>query len=317
VVILAVAPHSVRADNARTGEEPWYQESSAAQQHAQALFKEAVVKHQLLLRDQAKQLYEQALESWDNPDIRWNLALVLEDLGEYLRAYQQLEGALRWGEALGAERLQGIRDQMRVLETQRLARIEAHTDEPGADVRLDNQPWFRGAGRQSMLVTPGTHYIGVIKVGYTAPTTSVVVAAGEQYRVTLRMAVDHLIETRRWSVRTPWSVVAVGAAIAAVGAVAERQAIVHRDAAASALARDCGMQLVCPRTRPAGGDRAVTDHWVAIGAFAAGGTAIAAGVVLAWLNQPRAHRPEVPTSPVELISTVSPGGVGVSARVRF
>jgi hypothetical protein len=53
-------------------------------------------------------LYEQALAQWDKPDIRWNLALVLEDLGQYLRAYQRLDGALRWREALGAERLRDV-----------------------------------------------------------------------------------------------------------------------------------------------------------------------------------------------------------------
>src|SRR6185436_10624264 len=117
--------------------------------------------------------------------------------------------------------LEEVRERIRVLETQRLARIEARSDEPGADVRLDGQPWFRGAGSQSMLVTPGTHYIGATKPGYTQTTASVVVAAGEQYRVTLRMVVDHLIETRRWSVWMPWSVVAAGAAVGVVGAVAE------------------------------------------------------------------------------------------------
>src|SRR5262245_60586284 len=110
-VILLLAPASVRADNAGTGDEPWYQESSVEQQQqAQALFKQAVAKHKLLLRDQAKELYERALQLWNNPDIQWNLALVLEDLGQYLRAYQQLDGVLRWGEALGPERLQNVRD---------------------------------------------------------------------------------------------------------------------------------------------------------------------------------------------------------------
>ena len=315
---LVLATPAARADVTRTGGEPWYQQSTAdARRQAQALFEQAINKHLQLLRGDAMELYEQALALWNNPDIQWNLALVLDDMGKYLAAHQQLQRALQWDTALGVQRLGEVRERMQVLETKRLARIEARSDEPGADVRLDGQPWFRGAGHQSMLVTPGTHYIGATKPGYTPTTTSVVVAAGEQYRVTLRMVVDHLIETRRWSVRMPWSVVAAGAAVAAVGAVAERQALVHRDAAVSTLARDCDMRLVCPRTRSPDSDRAVRDHWIAIGAFAAGGTMFAVGVVLAWLNQPKAHRPEVPTSPVELIPTMSPAGAGVSVRVRF
>lgn len=315
---LVVAVPAAHADVTRTGSEPWYQQATAdSRRQAQALFEQAIDKHLQLLRGDATELYEQALALWDNPDIRWNLALVLDNMGKYLPAHQQLQRALQWDTSLGAQRLGEVRERMRMLETQRLARIEARSDEPGADVRLDGQPWFRGAGTQSMLVTPGTHYIGATKPGYTPTSTSVVVAAGEQYRVTLRMVVDHLIETRRWLVRTPWSVVAAGAAVVAVGAVVERQALVHRDAAANTLARDCDMRFVCPRTRPPDSDRAVTDHWVAIGAFAAGGTAVAVGVVLAWLNQPKAHRPEVPTSPVELIPIASPAGAGVSARVQF
>lgn len=64
-------------------------------------------------------------------------------------------------------------------------------------------------------------------------------------------------------------------------------------------------------------DRAVTENQLAIGAFVAGGTAVAVGLALAWLNQPRAHRPEAPPSPIELIPTVSPGRAGVSALIRF
>jgi hypothetical protein len=146
MLALILAVPVARADVARTGDEPWYRQApEAARQQALALFAQAVDKHQQLLRGDAKGLYEQALALWDNPDIRWNLALVLDDLGEYLRAHEQLERALRWEAALGAERLGEVRDRMQVLETQRLARLEASSAEPGAEITLDGQPWFRGA----------------------------------------------------------------------------------------------------------------------------------------------------------------------------
>jgi hypothetical protein len=315
---LVVAMPAAQADVKRTGREPWYQQSTPeARRQAQALFDQAVDKHLQLLRGQALERYEQALALWDNPDIRWNLAILLDELGKYLAAHQQMERMLQWGDALGAERLRGGRDRMQALEQQRLARIEAVSDELGADVRLDGQPWFRGTGRQSMLVTPGTHYIGATKPGYTPTTVSMGTAAGEQYRVTLRMVPDHIIETRRWSAWTPWSVVAAGAAVTAVGAGVEWQARAQQTAAARTVAHACDMQKKCSPTHLPGADRAVINNWIAIGAFAAGGTAIAVGTVLAWLNQPRAHHPEATPSPVELIPTVSPNGAGVSARVRF
>ena len=92
---LVIALPAAYAQVPRTGSQPWYQQSTVdAQRQAQALFEQAVDKHQQLLRGEAKELYEQALALWDNPDIRWNLALVLDDLGQYVRAHQQLEGAL-------------------------------------------------------------------------------------------------------------------------------------------------------------------------------------------------------------------------------
>src|SRR5689334_5613789 len=103
---LVLALPAARAETVRTGGEPWYRQVPAdVRQRAQELFAQAIDKHQQLLRGDALALYEQALALWDNPDIQWNLVLVLEDLGQYLRAYQQLASALRWGAALGPELL--------------------------------------------------------------------------------------------------------------------------------------------------------------------------------------------------------------------
>jgi hypothetical protein len=314
---LILASSAARADIKRTGGEPWYQlVSPEAQQQVEVLFDGAVDKHQQLLRTDAMNLYEQALALWDNPDIRWNLAIALEELGRYLPAHQQLERAARWDAALGLERLTAVHERMHALETEHLARIEASSDEPGADVRLDGKPWFQGAARQSTLVLPGTHYVGATKSGYSPITLPVVVVVGQQVRVTLRMVVDHAIEMRRWAAWRPWTVVALGTVVTAVGAGLERQAFVHRDVAAKELAQLCNMSK-CDPMNPRDNVRAATDHRWALGAFAAGGTAIAAGVVLVWLNRPRWLRPEVIPSAVELIPDVSPGEAGVSARLRF
>jgi tetratricopeptide (TPR) repeat protein len=314
---LGRAVPAARAEVMRTGVEPWYQVPIDARQRSRALFAQAIAKHQQLLRRDAVELYEQALALWDNPDIRWNLALALEDLGEYLRAYQQLESSLRWEAALGAERLREVQDRMRVLETQRLARIEAYGEEPGTDIKLDGRPWFRGAERRRTLVLPGTHYIASTKPGYLPITVSMSVAAGEQARVTLRTIADRLIEARRWPVWKPWAVVAAGVAVATIGAGLDWQAFAHRDAAATSLAGSCNT-LTCAPTQPTGiYDRAVTENRLAIGAFVAGSTAVAVGLALAWLNQPQAHRPEAPRSPIEIIPNVSPDRAGISAFLRF
>jgi PEGA domain-containing protein len=215
---LVLAIPAAHAEVTRSGSEPWYQESTPdARQRAQALFAQAVDNHLQLLRGDAMELYEQALALWDNPDIRWNLALVLEDLGQYLRAHQQLDSALRWGTALGAERLREVQDRMRVLETQRLAGLETDSKEPGAEIKLDGQPWFRGAGTQRTLLAPGEHYISASKPGYVPVTRSVSVTAGQKAHVVLLMDEDRLIEARRWTAWKPWAVVAAGVAVGSSG----------------------------------------------------------------------------------------------------
>jgi len=316
---LALGLGIARAEPVPAGDEPWYRQTSAeARQRAQELFTQALDKHQQLLRGEALQLYEQALALWDNPTIRWNLALVLEDLGQYLRAHEQLERVRRWGAALGAERLREVDDRMRALETERLARIETSREEPAAEITLDGQPWPRGAGRRSKLVLPGEHYIAAHKPGYFPVTRSVYVKAGAQARVPLPMDEDRFLERRRWSAWKPWAMVAAGVAVAAVGAELERRALTDHAAAAAVLDDSCNMGM-CDQARASDLlGRAKLKQGLGIGAIAAGGTALAVGLALAWLNQPRAYRAEMRApSKIELTPLLSAQRAELSVLIRF
>jgi hypothetical protein len=290
-------------------DEPWDRQTSGeARQRAQALFTQALDKHQQLLLGEALELYEQALALWDSPRTRWNLALVLESLGQYLRAHEELERARRWGAALDPELLRKVDDRMRALETERLAGIETHREEPLAWITLDGQPWPRDAGRRSKLVLPGEHYIAARKPGYLPVTRPVYVKAGEQARVALLMDEDRFLERRRWPSWKPWTVIAAGVAGAAVGAELVRRGFADR-AAAKAMNLTSGSDLF---------RRAELENGFGIGAIAAGGTAIAVGVALAWLNQPRAYRAEARApSKIELTPLLSPQRAELSVRLRF
>ncbi|HWO20906.1 MAG TPA: hypothetical protein VNO30_19200 [Kofleriaceae bacterium] len=310
---------AARAEVARTGGEPWYGQASAdARQRATALFAQAFDKHQQLLRGEAMELYEQALAQWDNPDIRWNLALVLADLGQYLRAHEQLARTRRWGAALGAERLREVAERMHALETQRLGRIETSGKESLAEITLDGQPWPGSAGQWSKLVLPGEHYIAARKRGDFLVTRSVYVPAGKQVRVALQIDEERFLETRRWPTWKPWMVVAAGVAVAAVGAELERRAVAELNPA-DVLCKDRYQPQTCESaSTPALYDRAVTKHMLAIGAFTAGGTVAAVGLALVWLNRPRAHRVEARTPfKIELVPILSPHRAELSALIRF
>jgi hypothetical protein len=98
----------------------------------------------------------------------------------------------------------------------------------------------------------------------------------------------------------------------------EAQAFAQRNAAADTLRGRCHTLRCAPTPRPALDDRAVTNNTLATGAFAIGGTAVAVGLVLAWLNQPRLHRAETRALPrIELTPILSPHQAELSALVRF
>ena len=319
VLVLRLA--AAQADVPRTGNEPWYRQANAdARQRGQALFAQAFDKHQQLLRGEAKELYEQALAQWDNPDIQWNLALVLEDLGHYLRAHEQLESTLRWGTALGPERLREVRDRMRTLETQRLARIEASREEPGAVITLDGAAWLPHAERRSTLVLPGEHYLAAIKPGYIPVTRSVVMKAGQQAHVALPMDEDRLLEIRRWTAWKPWVVVGAGVAVASAGAALEWRAFAAQHDLEDKVARcsaDAG-NASCDASQFTDPETIKLKNRLAIGVIAAGGTAVAVGLALTWLNRSTARRAEPrPPSRIELTPILSPHGAELSALVRF
>jgi hypothetical protein len=318
VWLLLVWP--AHAEVTRTGDEPWYQRPTADMEHARELFDQAVAKHLQLLRGDAKELYDRALAIWDNPDIRWNLSLVLEDLGEYLRAHKELERADRWGDALGADRLHAVRARMDALEALRLGRLEATCDEPATDVTLDGQPWFQGgAGKQSSLVLPGQHFIVAHKTGFFTITRTVSVAAGQIARMDFPMDEDHLVEYRRWSAWKPWAVVSAAAVIAATGAVLEGAAITHRNSAKKLIPDTASTSAGSPPTpSPRLYLRAVSENRLAIGAFAASGITAIAGITLLWFNQLHVHRSEARTlGPIEVTPFLSTNQAGISAQRQF
>lgn len=319
LLALAFLTPTARAEIPRTGDEPWYRQPTANIERAKELFAQAVSEHLQLLRGNAKDLYDQALVLWDNPDIRWNLALVLEDLGQYLHAHDQLERATRWGEALGAERLHDVHDRMNALEVHHLARIEASCNELATDVTLDGQSWFQGSGRGSMLVEPGEHYVVARKLGFFPVARSISVAAGQDARLDLPMDEDRLIETRRWAAWKPWAAIAAGVVLTATGAVLDGQAILNRDNAAKSLPSSCDTAMGCtPTQAPRSYGRAVTEHRIALSALATGGTTTALGLVLVWMNQAQVHRSEArPLGSIEITPVLSTSLLGISAQRQF
>jgi hypothetical protein len=288
-------------------------------QRAAALFAQGVELHKQLLRDQAVARYEEALSHWDNPDIRWNLALLMNDMGQYLRAWTHLEAALAWGPtAFDEHDRENLLAMRQVLLRQHLAAIEARCDQPGVEVALDGKLWFRGPGEARQVVLPGEHAITATKPGYFPMARNIVLPAGAQGVVTLSMSVDGVLEERRWQPWKPWVVFGVGVATGMMGAGLDWHAGRQLKRARDELAEECGSGSTCRPVTPSLYDRALWEQRIGAGVMVVGGTVTAAGLALAFLNQPRAYRTgNRDRGTFELGPILSPGTAGVSARFGF
>jgi hypothetical protein len=303
---------------------PWERGVSAEDRRAaEMLFDHAVELHEQLLQARAVARYEEALALWENPHIRWNLALLMNDMGQYLPAHAHLERALAWGpEALDQSDWRKLTRIRQMLLRERLAVVEARCDQPDAEVALDGKPWFRGPGVAHQVVLPGEHVITARKPGYFPLARNIVLPAGAQGAVTVAvaMSMDGIFERRRWPSWKPWTVLGGGAAVGLVGLRFNGQARAHLAEVRRLLHGHCdGKPPPClPVTSPAYQNRLRNDPF-ATGAMATAGVAVAAaGLVLVFLNQPRSYRPvDRGGATFELTPIASPGAAGISARLRF
>src|SRR5262249_19507570 len=117
---------------------------------------------------------------------------------------------------------------------------------------------------------------------------------------------------RRWDAWKPWTVVAVGAAVALAGIplqIAANGSISdYEKQVAAACPAGCPKDSVPAAARDAE-SRAHLENGLAIGLFAAGGAALAGGVVLVLLNQP--HPVETPRV------SIVPTRFGAALAARF
>ena len=263
--------------------------------------------------------YAEALSHWENPRIRWNLALVTKDMGQYLLAYEHLERALAWGpDAFDEQDWQELTAMRETLLARHLAVVEARCEQPGAEIALDGKPWFRGPGSARQVVLPGEHVITARKIGYFPTARNVVVPAGAQGAITVALSVDGFIEKRRWAAWKPWAVVGAGVAMAVLGAGFEVQARRDLAEAGPELTRECGSDVTCDPEFPSAYRRSLAEHRVAVGLLNTAGPVVVAGLAMLFFNQPHSYRTEDrPGGSFELVPMASPDQAGVSARFRF
>ena len=321
IVALAVVMAPAAASGQPAASEPLWHEGVSAEQKAKAtvLFKEAFARHQDRQFSEARDLYEQAVEDWDNPDIRYNLGLLYESMGLPLRAYDNLRRALDWGDQgiIGEQRTHAL-SLLEALLTDRLSIIDVHCNEQGARVAVDGELVLVGPGTTETVVLPGKHVITAEKDGYFSVLEVVTQAAGKRNAVTVTLSEDREIYRRRWAPWKPWAVSAGGAATMLVGAGLRWRASSNVTRAENLLEDTCDDAPLCDPAAGGAYSAATWQNRFASGSFAVGGAAIVTGLALAWLNRPGASRTRNRGGArVETTGIVWRNGAGLTTRIVF
>lgn len=287
----------------------WNQGVSAeSRQAARALFLEGNRLMQTLLFAKAAEKYVAALSKWKHPRFYFNLAAAQIGLGQEVEARESLEKALEHGaEPLGEAEFQDAQKKLQDV-TRQLGRIRVVCQTPGAEVTLDGVTLFTGPGIYEGWVMAKAHELTAKKTGYLSEARRVTVAAGrvedvELKLVTLSQATD---ASRRWAVWKPWAVVAAGGLIGAgaggVHALAARNFTRYDDQFGALDCAKGNPPPGCPKDEPGLADLnarlklARREQAFAVGGYIVGGSLIATGVVLLYLNRPRTAEQGSPMS---------------------
>jgi hypothetical protein len=229
-----------------------------------------------------------------------------------------LTAALRYGAApLKADAYTQALTYQKLLLGQ-LARLEVVCAEPGAQLFLDGELVLTGPGRRELVRLPGSHQLVASKPAFLTATREVTLVGGAVIREALQpLPMPQAVRTeRRWAAWTPWAVVATGAAVALAGVPLQLAAGSSIDEYRGQVAEDCPAGCNKEEIPEATRDlerRAHLQNGLAIGLFATGSAAVATGLVLVLLNQPR------PVAPgrVAITPDLSGGRVGLVVAGRF
>jgi hypothetical protein len=323
ITLVAFAAH------AQDAERPWAKGVSKDQQRiALQMFQEgtALLKESLFPR--AVEKYREALTHWDHPAIHYNMALALLNLERPVEVYEHLEKAIAYGDApLDAEKFQQAK-AMRVLIEKQVARVEITCDVSGAVVTMDGHELFTAPGKYEGMVRAGPHTIVANKTGYMTTEKTKSLPPSETTKIDLKVytAEELTRYTHKWKTWIPWTVVAGGAAFVIAGGLLTMSARSNFSDFDAAI-KSCG-GCIPPDdilNKKSTGD---TLQSISIASYVIGGTALAAGAALVYINRARAYRinpveREPGTSapaaepPVTVVPIIGPHAGGAMVTLSF
>jgi hypothetical protein len=290
---------TLEGDNA-----PWNRGVPVADREAaRELFLEGNRLFKIPLFTKAAEKYTAAIEQWKHPAFYFNLALTQLNLGQDLEAHDNLEQALKYGkQPLGVEEYTEARKQLEELERQ-LSHIRITCPTQGAEISLDGTPVLTGPGGYEQWVKPRSHEVIAKKPEYVTQSRRLVAAPGK--REVVELSLSKLVEERPWATWKPWAVFGGGAAIvAASGALhalsAHNFGLHDREyvdlPCASTGCTDQQIDAAAPHLNTLG-NHAKIEQGIAVGGYIVGGSMLAVGAVLLYMNRPHLaeRRPAAPS----------------------
>jgi hypothetical protein len=326
-VLLALASPPARA---APDDRPWAENVPEAQQSvALQLYQEGNKLFEESQHAAALSKYREALQRWDHPAIRFNAAVALVLLDQPLAAHENLERALRYGQApFSADTYQQALTYQKLLRGQ-LSRVSVECAEADAEVTLDGTLMFVGPGRAERWLAPGAHQVMARKAGTLPDMRSLNLVPGKSTRESLALQEIRALPVktaRRWPTWKPWAVMGTGALVALVGApfmISAKNDFDSFDAnvADAVGAGKCKTSTGCnesdlPQAAFDSLHRGDVKNVVAVSLFSVGGAIAATGVALLILNQPRPVLPDEKSLHAWVTPIVGPGLAGLSLSLR-
>ncbi|HSD89778.1 MAG TPA: hypothetical protein VLB44_19740 [Kofleriaceae bacterium] len=304
---LAVAPGRAHAES------PW---SVGVTEEQKAKSKELLDAGNALLLDkkyvEALDKYTAAVQVWDHPAIRFNMVRCLVQLGRNLEAYENLEKALKYGQAPLEETVYAEALAYQKLLSTQIGDIKVTCAQAGVKLTIDGQPLAQCPAQETRRLIAGPHQIVGSKPGLLPKTLDLVVIGAKQQGVEVKLeplAAGAKI-VHRWPGYLPWSIFLGGFAVGAIGGgtlfLAGDQMRTYDDIVDSKCTGRCTPEDLAPYQHLK--DGAELKNAIGMTLVITGGAAVATGAVMIYLNRGRAVYPEV---------TPMPGGGAVSLSGSF
>jgi hypothetical protein len=317
-ILLATAFLVATASPALAAPPPWADGvPEATQDKANALYEEGNTLFAQQAHAPALEKYRAAIALWDHPRIRFNLAVTLIRLEKPLEAADELERALRFGDAPFDKNLYQQALDYQALLKGRVGYVEATCTKAGAKATIDGAPWFDCPGTQKMRVMAGEHFVeGKLEGWVPATSGRVLVNGGATAKIDIQMkSIESAVVIKyrypRW---IPFTITGTGLAIGLGGLLVyldgRSQMNEFEDAFATTCPMGCQADLSDEPLLRDKRDGAEFRGQIGIGLMIGGGAITVAGAVMVIMNRGTKELPKLEVAPTE-------GGMTASTTFRF